>query len=355
MKILHIISDTVLGGAQKVCIDLANAAIEDNNEVAVAAMAGGYLWNQLNAKVTQFQLKYMKKSINLNDFKVIGELKKIRKEYKPDIIHLHTSKPGILGRWVFRKEKNHVVYTVHGFDQIRIAHRKFLLIEKLFQKYAGAIVAVSEYDKKNMEQTKIINNLKLVYNGIDTSTIKPLKEFPVPIKESKIVLTIARIAPPKDMALFTEVARDFADKDTAFVWVGGTKGESLDSVKAEYNMPANVYLLGDIPNASNLINLCDVFVLFSKHEGLPMSIIEALSQKKVVVASNVGGIPELLTEDIGAVIDSKNDAVEVISQLLNDKDKCLLMGEKALEKYNANFTLSKMWNEYKTIYGEMIK
>ena len=354
MKILHIISDTVLGGAQRVCIDLANCAVNDGNEVAVAAMSGGYLWEQLTSNVKQFQLNNMEKSIGFKDFKVVKELKQIRNSYRPDIIHLHTSKPGILGRWVFRKEKEHIVYTVHGFDQIRIAHKKFLPVEKYFQKYTGAIVAVSEYDKLNMSKCGINKNISLIYNGIDSVQINKKDTFPISIKEKKVVLTIARIAPPKDFDLFINVASAFEHKDVAFVWIGGAKNKTLDDLRFEYNIPSNVYLLGDLKNASEYINLCDIFVLFSKHEGLPMSIIEAMSQGKAVVASNVGGIPELVSEENGALILNYNDSEIAINKILENFTLRNLLGLQSLSKYENNFTLEKMWNEYKKLYLSLL-
>lgn len=354
MRILHIISDTVLGGAQRVCIDLANSANSEGNIVGVAAMKGGNLWNELNENINQFHLEYMKKSIGKHDIKVLKELRKIKKEFNPDIIHLHTSKPGVLGRWVFRKNKNHIVYTIHGFDQIRIAHKKFLPIEKLFQKYSGANVPVSNYDKNNMLDCGITNKIKVIYNGINSLNIKSEKKFPVNIKESKKVLTIARIAPPKDFELFLNVAKEFINKDTAFIWIGGSKDISIDELKIKYNIPDNVYLLGDIPNAINYINLCDLFVLFSKHEGLPMSIIEAMSQKKAVVASNVGGIPELVSEENGALISNCDEAIYEINKILLNDNVKLHKENASFVKYIENFTLSKMWNNYKELYLQLL-
>ncbi len=355
MKILHIISDTVLGGAQKVLIDLANSAANDGNEVAVAAMSDGYLWQMLDKKVIQFQLKFMQKKINPKDIKVLGELKKIRKEFKPDIIHLHTTKPGVLGRLAFKKDKNHIVYTVHGFDVVRTAHRKFLPVEKFFQKYAGAIVPVSKYDEKNLFAEGIKNNVKTIYNGIDKNLISPEKNFPVKINEEKKVLCIARISPQKDFKMFVEVAKAFQDQNTAFIWIGSAQNKTLEQIKDEYKVPKNLYLLGDIPNASNYINLCDIFALFTNFEGLPMSIIEAMSQAKPIVASNTGGIPELVSEENGILISSKEDAVSAIKLLLGDKDKILSFGKNSFQKFEKDFTLQSMWKNYKELYLDLLK
>lgn len=354
MKILHILSDTVLGGAQKVCIDLANSACTDGNEVAVAAMKDGYLWDQLNPQVKQFQLKNMEKKINKKDFLVLAELRKIRKEYKPDIIHVHTAKPGILGRWAFRKDRKHIVYTMHGFDNIKVVHKKFLFIEKFFQKYTGATVAVSKYDEKNMEECKVNKNLLTIYNGIGAKAIDKKNAFPVDIKESKIVLSIARIAPQKKLDMFVSVARQFENKDVAFIWIGGSSDKSIDEISAEYNIPSNVYLLGDVQNASSYINLCDIFVLFTNYEGLPMSIIEAMSQEKAVVASDVGGIYELVDDTNGKLILTEEDAVKSINDLLNDKEKLSEKDRNSLNKFNSNFTLEKMWKEYLKLYNELL-
>lgn len=354
MKILHIITNTELGGAQKVCIDLCNSAILDGNEVAVASMEGGYLWKQLDNGVKKYYLKSLVKPINLfKDFKVIFELLKVKKEFKPDIIHLHSSKAGILGRIIGLNMKNKVVYTVHGFDSIRLAHRVFLPLEKLFQHFCGAIVGVSDYDNKNLCSEKIYKNVSTIYNGISEQTINKESMFPFDTNGKKIILNIARISPPKNFQMFLDVAKNF-DNNYLFVWIGGEPGLSLDDLYKKYNVPENVKLMGDVPNASRYINLCDLFVLFSNFEGLPMTIIEAMSQKKAIVASNVGGIYELVDDTNGKLI--KNDideASNAIRDILEDEVKKVSMEHASYNKFNENFTLEKMWLSYKTIYEKL--
>jgi glycogen synthase len=89
---------------------------------------------------------------------------KLYLQYKPDIIHLHSSKAGILGRLAFPKSK--IVYTVHGFDSIRLAYRKFLPLERFLQRRCKAIVGVSHYDENNLKDEHITHNIVCVYNGI---------------------------------------------------------------------------------------------------------------------------------------------------------------------------------------------
>lgn len=349
MKILHIITNTELGGAQKVCIDLCRSAVADGNTVAVASMNGGYLWSQLPAEVEQFKLKNMVKPIKpKKDLKVYFELKKVVRKFKPDVIHLHSSKAGVLGRLVAFPHCCRVVYTVHGFDSIRLKYRVFLPLEKILQHFCGAIVGVSDYDNKNLHSEKIKKNVITVYNGIDEKSVLKADTFLVKT-DKKIVMTIARISPQKKIQMFLDVAEKLPEYQ--FVWFGGSPEHTTEELATVYKLPENVVLLGDIPNASSYIHFCDLFVLFSNFEGLPMTIIEAMSQKKAVVASNVGGIYELIDDTNGALIENDvNVACEAIKKILNNSKTKTDMEDKSYEKFTNSFTLEKMWKGYKEIY-----
>ena len=355
MKILHIITNTELGGAQKVCIDLCKSAVEDGHQVAVASMAGGYLWGQLPKDVKQYYLKSLVKPIKpIKDLKVVFELLKVKKDFRPDIIHLHSSKAGVLGRVRGLGMKSKIGYTVHGFDSIRLAHRAFLPIEKVLQRFCGAIVGVSNYDNKNLRAENVNRNVTTVYNGIDETIITKESELPFDAKGKKVVMTIARISPPKQFDLFLEVARN--DKnDCLYVWIGGSADSTMEEIYAKYDVPENVKLLGDVPYASKYINLCDIFILLSNFEGLPMTIIEAMSQSKAVVASNVGGIYELVDDTNGRLVQNNVDEInKAISDILNNDSLRKAMEVASYNKFKDSFTLQKMWIGYKNIYNKLL-
>ncbi|MGI5084575.1 glycosyltransferase [Treponema putidum] len=355
MKILHIITNTELGGAQTVCISLANMASDEKNTVAVASMEGGYLWDNLSSSVIQFKIKNMIKPISLlPDLKCYFELKKVINEFSPDIIHLHSSKAGTLGRLAGFKYRKKIIYTVHGFDSIRLHHRFFLPIERFLQRFCAAIVAVSKYDEKKLYKEKITKNIKMIYNGISLISADSLKPFDSSLYK-KVIMTIARISRQKRFQSFLSVASDPSMKDYLFVWVGGSADKSMDEIKKEYSIPSNVFLLGDYPDASSLLPYCDLFVLFSNYEGLPMTIIEAMAQKKAIVASNVGGIPELVDVANGALIKTDDDAVKAISNILQDDNKKAKMEKASFKKFSKFFTLDIMWENYRNLYKEITK
>lgn len=345
-RILYLITNTQLGGAQRVCIDLANKAVKEGYTVAVASMVGGYLWDELDPLIEKIQLKHMKKELNLiQDLLVLHEIKRIRKTFVPDIVHLHSSIAGVLGRIVFRK-KTKIIYTVHGFDSIRLRHRIFLPLERYLQKYTNFIVPVSNYDKINLEKEGITKNVVVIYNGIKKNESflnldSDSKKF------DKVVLSIARISKQKKFDLFVEVAKKF--QNVKFIWIGGANELSDEGVRLKYNLPDNLLYCGNLPNASCYINCCDIFTLFSNYEGLPMTIIEAMSNAKPIVASDVGGVSELVTNNGYLVSNDIDEICDRINSLLDD-NYAKKLGSNSYINYEKTFTLEKMWENYNKLY-----
>jgi hypothetical protein len=166
MKILQAITLADLGGAQSVLINLCTCLINDGHEVIVVSELEGQMWDILPDDIKKIKIKNLQRSIHpLKDLRVILQLRKIYKQYNPDVIHLHSSKMGLLGRLAFPKSK--IIYTVHGFDSIRVAYRKFLFFEKLLSRRTKYIIGVSQYDYNNFISEKLSkNNISYIYNGI---------------------------------------------------------------------------------------------------------------------------------------------------------------------------------------------
>ncbi|KAA6440695.1 glycosyltransferase family 4 protein [Dyadobacter flavalbus] len=351
MKILHVITLAELGGAQSVVLNLAAESIRNGHEVMVASSAGGELWNTLPKEVKQWKIPYLQRSISLlKEIKVVKELGKIDAAFNPDIVHLHSSKIGILGRLAFPSSK--IIYTVHGFDSIRVAYRKFLFLEKLLKKRARHIVGVSQYDYNNLRKEGIRDNTGFVYNGIidyHTSYDKPesenhnrLKSI-IQAKPGFKVICIARISPPKRFDLFCEVAEKLKIHGANFFWIGNK--EKLSDV------PDNVFCLGEAEEAHRLLEHADVFMLPSDYEGMPMSILEALCYSVPVIASDVGGISEVLNGSNGKAVDNQvSYFAEAILKYINNRDELVLAKREARKSYEKYFTIQSMYNAYLDLY-----
>lgn len=345
MRILQVITLSELGGAQSVVINLANSLCQQHEVIVAAGEGDGKMWNLLDASVKQEYIPSLRRALSpMYELRAILEMYKLYKKYKPDIVHLHSSKAGMLGRVAFPKSK--IVYTVHGFDSIRIAYRKYLPLEKMLQNRCQAIIGVSQYDERNLKCEGIVNHVGMVYNGI----YPPMRLKYDPFKDiirgyERKVLCIARLSPPKKLDLFLEVAALLPQY--AFIWIG-------NQYPVEIEHPSNVFFMGNMPNAGAYNEFADLFLLPSNYEGLPIVIIEALSYGKPVVASAVGGISELLDGGNGFAV--KNDAKEMVGRIqsiLSDTDLYGRMCQAAKETYLRSFTVDKMVNGYLEIYNRI--
>ncbi|MCE7041267.1 glycosyltransferase [Dyadobacter sp. CY312] len=352
MKILHAITLSELGGAQSVMLNLIEKSITDGHEVWVTSSVGGALWNELPPSVVKRTISQLQHRISIwKDIQVIYELYKIYRKFKPDVIHLHSSKIGLLGRIAFPTKK--IIYTVHGFDSIRIAHRKFLYLEKLLQYKARHIVAVSNYDANNLQNEGIQHNLSCIYNGIPdfSEKVKGIPEENAFLRARSVieegekfrVICIARLAAPKRFDIFCKAAEILVNDNISFYWVGNKKPVT--------DVPTNVKCLGEIPNAHQLLPYTQIFMLPSDYEGMPMSILESLSYGVPVVASAVGGIGEVLDSKNGfAVQNSGEEFAHHIRLYKNDQALCRRAKREAIDSYRSKFTVSKMYQEYFTLY-----
>jgi glycosyltransferase involved in cell wall biosynthesis len=260
-------------------------------------------------------------------------------KYKPDIIHLHSSKTGVLGRLAYPKNK--IVYTVHGFDSIRLAYRKYLPIEKLLQNNCKAIAAVSRYDENNLKTEHIIHNVKCVYNGCKQISDK-IEEFSIPQQYKKKIFCIARISKQKRFDIFLEIASILSEY--AFIWIG-----NQNTIQ---DAPENVFCLGNMLNAGLYNQFTDLFILPSNYEGLPIVIIEAMSYGKPIVASDVGGISEIVVNgENGYTVENIAEVfAEKIKYILENEDIYRKFSESSLYKYHEMLTLDKMVQGYMEIY-----
>ena len=346
MKIFQVISHSDLGGAQSVLISLANRLSIDNEVIVVSGSRDGEMFSMLSPDVKIETLDCLQRDISLiRDFKAIWSLRRLYNKYKPDIIHLHTAKIGVLGRLIFPRKIT--IYTVHGFDAIRVAHRIFLPLERILQYRCSCLVGVSQYDVRMMQEEKVRRNVCCIYNGIERPSGVVNFSFEKYNDFEKIILCIARMSPQKNDILFIEIASRFPQY--AFIWVG-------NQYPVNRPIPRNVFFEGSIPNAGVLCRDVDLFLLTSNYEGLPMSIIEAMSYGKPVVASNVGGISEIVISDYNGFVaeNTVEDFCDKIARIFSSNEKWKYYSSNSRLLYEERLTVSRMVKAYYNLYKRIL-
>ena len=350
MKIFQIITVSEYGGAQTIVANLIKS-LSSEDKLYVLYGGDGEAWDTLGNNFTKIKLNDHRKEISWKDAGLFFKLLYYRFRYKPDVVHLHSSKMGVLGRLAFSKKR--IVYTVHGFDSVRKAFSKFLRIEKFLKNRAFRIVGVSKYDVNSLAEEGISQNVVRVYNGIHDA-YKEQKGFKNQITENlekikqdypKVIICISRISKQKKFDLFLDVARQLPQY--AFVWIGNKQ--------IIPNLPGNAFCLGEMHSAYHCLRYADLFILPSNYEGLPISLLEALSLKVPVVASAVGGITEVLDGKNGFAVENETNLFkEKIEYIFSDENIQKEMSDYARQSYLANFTIEKMVDGYKTIFNAIV-
>jgi len=371
-KILYFITQSEFGGAQRYVFDLANN-LKGDFQIAVAMGEQGKD-GKLAKILTKNNIEYfiipsLKRNISpINDILALKKIIKLAKNYRPDIIHLNSSKISILGSLASLFTKTKVVYTVHGwvFNEPLPAWLKYfyLYAEKLTARFKNKIICVSEYDKRVALKYKIAPENKLVtihngltpmdfYNKIEAQKILHLNSSDL------IIGSIGNLYKTKGFTYLVEAANILISKNkisATFIIIGdGSERKNLESLIKKYNLENNFILTGQIDEAAKLLRAFDIYVCSSVKEGLPYSILEAMQAELPIITTDVGGIPEMIENEktglLAKPINAQNLA-DNLQKLIVDKNLAAELSKNAKQIVNQNFSLEKMISETKKTYLE---
>ena len=381
-KILYIITKSIWGGAQRYVYDLATNISKDTFDVAVAAGGRGILFEKLARKgVRTICIPHSWRDVQtFNEARVFFELIKICFTEKPDVVHLNSSKMGVLGscavclynifRACARAPRASTVFTAHGwgFEEPRPQWQKTIIhaasrFSALLQK---KIIVINSSDfsaaKKFIPEKKLI----LIRNGI-----MPLpryekheaqkKLFPDLQKNTVIIGAIAELTKNKGLSFLIEamhiVRQRFPHYALALSIIGeGEERASLDEKIKTLGLALCVRLHGFIPDAQNLVRAFDILALSSVKEGLPYTIMDAMEAGVPVVATEVGGIPDLVLHGKTGLLVQPQKAEELaraLSFLLDKKEKREEFAARAQKHIQTNFTFYDMVRKTELVYSSL--
>lgn len=360
MKIVYVITRAVHGGAQKNLVDLAKH-FKRENKVLVVCGQEGYLTEELGKENIEISvIPEMSNSYDLRlDMVAIKKMLRILEMEKPQIVHCHSTKAGVIGRIAGRMASVPVVFTAHGwaFSEGAKPFRRSIAIvaEALLATITRKVICVSEYDKKLAEKVwKGFQKSKLtrVWNGIQDEKGKNIKR----IEEGIIYTMVARFDEPKDQKLIVQNINEICGK-VKFVFIGdGPRKNEVMELASKLGVSERAKFLGDRDDVEEILEGSDVFVLSSKHEGLPISVLEAMRAGLPIVASNVGGISEQVDEECGILFEhgNKQEMISALNELAKDGEKRKKMGENSRRAFKKKFLLDEMCRQIKKVYSEAI-
>ncbi|MGN0485181.1 MAG: glycosyltransferase [Lachnospiraceae bacterium] len=348
-KILFIV-EAMGGGVFTYIVDLANELSNIHDmyiAYSVREQTPPDLKSYFNKKIHLIEVKNFQRSINIGkDFKAFFEIRKIADWVQPDIIHLHSSKAGVLGRWGFNGKKTPLFYTPHGYSflmQNHSASKRFIYktVEKLSGRRSCMTISCSEGEYK--ESLKLTKNTTYINNGINVCELQQLTAPPSVFSNNLFtVFTLGRICYQKNPGIFNQIAMEMPD--VRFVWIGD--GE----LRKELTAP-NIEITGwcQRKEALQCSIQYDVFLLTSLWEGLPMSLLEAMYMRKPCVVSDVIGNHDVIhNRDNGFVCHNISEFVHAIREVQYGNVNDLI--EKAHSEVKVQYNTAIMAEKYNAVY-----
>lgn len=371
LRILHVAA-TSTGGIGFNLLMLAKHINRQDFELSFAIPFDSPFYDKIAKEgVNVYSLKISRRPFKLKNLKGLYDLWRIIKSGRYDIVHTHTSVGGFIGRLIARiNNVPSILWTIHGwsFDYpfgTPLRRRLFWAIEKFLDRFTDHYVAIS----KNMQDVGIKAGISargkvtLIYHGIEIGG--PIDGGSQSESETKngnpVVGTVCRLEPQKAIDDFLKAAKIVKEyiPQVSFVIVGdGPLKKELERLSITLGITDNVIFTGWQENVAGYIAGMDIFCLTSRWEGFGIILLEAMSMKMPIVATRVGGVPEIVEEGKGGILVSPGRPEELakgLCLLLSDATMRKHMGYYNAEKVKTVFNVKDMIKKYEEMYKSLLR
>jgi glycosyltransferase involved in cell wall biosynthesis len=379
-KVVHLITLLEFGGAQGNTIHTATHLNPELFDVELWTGPGAY-WDSEILKKSKLKNRvrfftHLVREVNpLQDFLAIFQLWNALRKFKPDIIHTHSSKAGILGRLAAcLAGVPIVIHTFHGFgfnnEQNKYVKGLYVFLEKFVARFTDTLIFVSESNRNWAEELKIGNPTcyELIRSGVPINSIKEIqntlqpqevrKSLNIPFT-SKVLITISAFKPQKNLDDFIDTAMLINNKikDVYYIVVGdGVLRPSLEKKIKELGLENQFRMTGWRQDVPALLAQSDVFVLTSLWEGLPRALVEALILGRPSVCYDTDGVRDLLSIGGGVLIPQKRPdlmSLEII-KLLTNSAYWTQLSRDATQLIGLDFDIDEMVKRQENLYLKVL-
>jgi glycosyltransferase involved in cell wall biosynthesis len=379
--VVHIITKLELGGAQQNTLFTVSHLDREVYQPVLISGTEGILVEeakQLSGVNVHFVSDLVREINPLKDFRALVKIRRILKQIREGaksskvIVHTHSSKAGVLGRWAAcLAGLRLIVHSVHGFSfndyQPVLVRSFYILLERITALITTAFVTVSEADRGEGIRRRIFTkaNVSLIRSGIDIKRFDDLPSDRISLRRNlgidqhaPVIALIACFKPQKAPLDFVRVAKMVLDErsDALFYLVGdGRLRFQIEQLIEELNIRDKVILLGWRRDIPEIMHSIDLLVLTSLWEGLPRVLPQAMASGVPVVATNVNGAPEAIRNGLNGYLLPPGDRAGMakkIIYLINNPEEARKMGRKGRELVE-EFDIWKMVKQQEVLYHNL--
>ena len=378
LKIAHLITRITKGGAEENTISTCNASAAAGAEVTLVygQSFDEEMLSSCDKRVSRVLVPEMKRSVSpLDDWRAIGSLTKLLRDLKPDIVHTHMSKAGIVGRMAARRAKvPAVIHTVHiaPFLEVPWLERLvYLKAERAVAPWTDAFISVSA----GMRDAYLDENIGdparhyVAYSGMDLARFRNAEPVAnwwtllgVPEQREKppiVVMVAAMEARKRHVELVATFVRVVAEvPDARLVLVGdGVHRPAVEAAVREHGLSGHVTLVGHSNQPQDFMAVADVAVHCAVREGLPRTVVQYVASGLPVVATSLPGLEEIAREGETAIIVGPDDFAtlgDALVGILTDNSRRVAMARAARAFDTSRWELDAMSSAIHGVYGKVL-
>ncbi len=384
MKVAHIITRLILGGAQEntliTCKLLASRGHDVTLITGPALGPEGQLFKQTkNQKYKTIVVNSLRRQINpIHDIPAYKEIKKILTQLQPDIVHTHSAKAGILGRFAAHSLDNtKVVHTIHGLafhpHQNELINKFYIAVEKAAAKKTDAFISVADAMTNQALAAGIgqPERFTTAYSAIEENDfLRPFSEnlkrtfrhkYGIP-DDAVVLITIARLFMLKGHDYIIESAKRLAKQYKNVVWLfvgDGNLSHHYKKQVRELGLSEKIKFTGLMPPHQIPVAIAssDILVHCSLREGLARTLPQAMLCGKPAISFDVDGAREVVNENTGRLIEPKNveQLITACAELIKDKNLRKKLGVAGRESVKDKFAPNTMVDTIEAVYNKLLE
>lgn len=356
IKVLHIVLGLQVGGLEKFVLDLIDNYPADMQVVIVCLEGNGELGQQRD----DLEIYEIHKSSGLS-LNAIWQLFSLARHCKIDLIHTHNPAPHFYGALAGSLLRIPVVHTKHGRNYP--ADKKKVWQNRFSSFLTNRIVAVSRDAAEVCLSVEKIpaSKVSVILNGIDTTKFHPKEKIHAAKPGKVLVGIVARLSVEKDHQTLLLACKLLAEDITGFhlnIIGDGPLRESLEKMVRQLGIESVISFCGMRHDVPEQLRDLDIFVLSSTTEGISLTLLEAMATGLPIVATNVGGNPEVVVDgETGFIVPSKNprELADKLLRLIADEDLRRQMGERGRKRVEEHFGIKETVRQYQELYHFLVR